>query len=423
MPKTAIRGGAGIFYAPTTGISGDTSLFGISGFQSSTTMIASQDGFTPATFLSNPFPQGLNRVTGSSLGATTLLGQDIAFYDRGNVVPYMGQWNFDVQHELPGPVLFDIAYAGTRGLKFPVDRQLNQLPDSALALGDALSRPVANPFFGEIPSGDLAGKTVQVWRLLRPYPQFGQVTSRSAGWSGSRYHALQVKLEKRYAKGFAVLASYTYSKLMDDASGNLVGGEVLSNGTTQDWNNLKSEWSTSALDQTHRVVLSAIYALPWWKHRKGVVGLFLDGWETGAIVSIFTGAPLAISTSSPNDNSQGGSQRPNWTGVSAELSHPTPARWFDISQFSQPTTYTFGNTPRTLSGLRSDGVRNVDIGVNKTTQVTERLRLQFRAEAFNLANRPQFAPPNTKQGAPAFGTISAMENLPRVLQFGLKFIY
>jgi hypothetical protein len=423
LSKTMVRAAGGILYAPTTGISGTTSLFGISGFQSSTTMMASQDGLTPATFLSNPFPQGLNKVTGSSLGAATLLGQDIAFYDRGNVVPYMGQWNFDVQHELLGSVLFDIAYAGTRGLKFPVDRQLNQLPLSALALGDSLSRPVANPFFGEIHTGDLTASTVPVWRLLRPYPQFGQVTSTSAGWSSSRYHALQVKFEKRSAKGFAVLAAYTYSKLMDDSTGNLVGGEVLTNGTVQDWNNLKSEWSTSVLDQTHRLVFSAMYALPSWKRRQGVVGWSLSGWETGAILSVFTGAPLAISVASPNDNSLGGNQRPNWTGRSAQLSQPTSAQWFDVSQFSQPAPYTFGNTPRTLNGLRSEGVKNLDIGLNRTIHVAEKIQLQFRAEAFNLLNRPQFAPPNTKQGAPAFGMVTAMENSPRVFQFGMKLIH
>jgi len=141
---------------------------------------------------------------------------------------------------------------------------------------------VENPFFGEIHDGQLAEANVQVGLLLRPYPQFGQVTSTSSDWAASRYNALQVKLEKRYAKGISVLASYTYSKSMDNSSGNLVGGEMWSTSAVQDWNNLKSEWSTSALDQTHRFVASAMYALPWGQRRDGALGWFLAGWETGA---------------------------------------------------------------------------------------------------------------------------------------------
>ena len=277
--------------------------------------------------------------------------------------------------------------------------------------------------FRSIQTGQLAATSVQVGLLLRPYPQFGQVTSTSSDWAASRYHALQLKLEKRYARGLAVLGSYTYSKLMDNSSGNLVGGEILSNGAVQDWNNLKAEWSTSVLDQTHRFVASVFYALPWGQRRQGALKWLLGGWETGAILSVFTGAPLAISESTGNDGSLGGSQRPNWTGVSAELPHPTSALWFDVSQFSQPAQYTFGNTARTLNGLRSDGVKSLDIGLSKTTQLTEKLRVLFRAEVFNLANRPQFAPPNTQQGTLVFGMVSAMENLPRIVQFGLKFIY
>lgn len=423
LPRTVIRAGAGIFYAPTTGISGTASGFGTSGFQTSTTVTTSLDGFTPITYLRDPYPQGLNKATGSSLGAATLLGQNVGFYDRGNVVPYTGQWNFDVQRELPGSVLLDVAYVGSRGVKFPTDRQLDQLPDSALALGDALRQQVNNPFYGQIQVGTLAQKTVALAQLLRPFPQFTQVNSTAAGWSNSRYNALQVKVEKRYAKGLTLLASYTYSKMMDDSTGNTIGGETLSNGTNQNWNNLRPDWSTSALDQTHRLIFSTVYALPWYKKQPSFVGRVLGGWELGGIVSFFSGAPLAMSSSVDNTYSQGGNPRPNWSGKSTSLPNPTAAGWFDISQFTQPAPYTFGNAPRSLNGLRSDGVKNLDLSLNKSTNVTEKLKLQLRAEAFNLPNRPQFAPPNTSQGAATFGVVSAMENMARILQFGLKLIY
>ena len=211
---------------------------------------------------------------------------------------------------------------------------------------------------------------------------------------------------------------------MDDSSGVLVGGEMFSNAVVQNWNNLRSDWSTSVLDQTHRLILSGIYEWAFWNRRRGgLMGLLLSGWETGVIVSIFTGGPLAIYTATDNSNSMGGRQRPNWTGRNASLRDPTPQRWFDTSQFSQPPAYTFGNTPRTLNGVRSDGGRNVDLGLNKKFVVNERCTMEFRAEVFNLFNRPQYAPPNTLQGSRGFGVVSAMQNQPRIVQFGLKLIH
>ena len=320
------------------------------------------------------------------------------------------------------PALFDVAYVGSHGLKFPADRLLNQVPDSALSLRNALSTRVNNPFFGRIRVGPLADATVLISQLLRPYPHFGQVTSTASSWTSTSYHALQAKIEKRYS-ALTAIASYTYSKLMDDSTGVLVGGEILANGTVQNWNDLRSDWSTSVLDQTHRLVISGIYSLPLASGHGALARKILGGWEVATVVSVFTGAPLAISSATDNSDSLGGRQRPNWTGLSPALPHPTPGMWFDVSQFSQPAPYTFGTTPRTLNGLRSDEARNMDFGLNKTTVLAERLSLQFRAEAFNVLNRPQYAPPNTMQGTRAFGAVTALENMPRILQFGLKLIY
>src|SRR5207249_182905 len=123
--------------------------------------------------------------------------------------------------ELPMHMLFDIGYVGTHGLKLPQDRSLNQLPDSALSLGDGLRQLVGNPFAGQIKIGPLASPTVTRAQLLRPYPQFQDVISSAASWASSTYNALQIKLEKRYANRFTVTASYTYSKMMDYTTGVL----------------------------------------------------------------------------------------------------------------------------------------------------------------------------------------------------------
>ena len=421
-PKTVVRSGAGIFYGTNQGVGGTPNTFGISGFGAATNIVTSQDGVTPQTFLNNPYPQGLNRPSGSSLGSATLLGQAITFYDRGNVTPYTIQWNFDIQRELPGAVLLDVGYVGTRGLKFPADLTLNQLPDADLALGDALRTQVANPFYGQISSGVLASKTVAQAQLLRPYPQFDGVTSAVANWAASNYHSLQVKVEKRYARGFTFLASYTYSKIMDFSTGSF-SGETLGGGAIQDFNNLRADYSPSSLDQTHRFIVNTVYALPFFTKQNGLIGHILGGWEVGVVGSFYSGSPLGVTSSVNGTDAQGGGQRPNWNGQNPALSNPSPYKWFDTSVFSTPAAYHFGNAPRTFSGSRSDYTRAVDLSLHKNTRLTEKLSLQIRAEAFNLSNTPIFSPPNTTFGSPAFGTVSSMANQARILQLALKLIY
>jgi outer membrane receptor protein involved in Fe transport len=411
--KTVLRGGGGFFFAPTTGLGGASGAFGVSGFTATTTLVTSLDGITPLTFLRNPYPNGITRATGSSLGAATLLGQTISFFDRSNRVPYAEQWNFNVQRELPGAVLLDLGYAGSHGLKFAQDRVLNQIPDAALALGNDLRTQVPNPFFGQIASGPLAQRTVSRAQLLRPFPHFDAVASTNANWAASIYHALQVKVEKRYARGFTVLGAYTYSKMMDDATGQF-SGEALGGGGFQNWNSLRADRSVSSLDQTHRFIVNTVWALPFGSGRRW------GGWEFGAVFSAFSGGPLGITSATNNTFSQGGGQRPDWSGRSPRLADPAPDRWFDTAVFSTPPAYRFGNAGRTFSGSRSDGTGQIDLSFHKNTRLGEKLAVQFRAEFFNLTNSPRFAPPNVNQGTNQFGVVGAQGNQPRIVQFALK---
>src|SRR5579884_882016 len=421
-PKTVLRAGGGLFYGTTWGIGGAPNSFGISGFTAATNIVTSLDGVTPVSFLNNPYPTGLNQATGSGLGAATLLGQNVTFYDRNNRTPYTAQWNFDVQRELPASVLLDVAYVGTRALKFPSDLQLNALPDAALALGNGLRTQAANPFYRQIGVGTLAASTVAEVQLLRPYPQFTGVDSAAADWATSDYHALQVKVEKRFAKGFSLLTSYTYSKLMDHTTGTF-SGETLGGGAVQDWNNLKAEYSASSLDQTHRLIVNGIYTLPFFQAQHGIAGHLLGGWELGVVGSFYSGGPLGITSAVNTNFAQTSGQRPNWNGQNPGISDPTPYQWFDTSVFSAPGAYQYGTAPRTFNGARSDKTINYDLSLHKNTNLTERLALQFRAEAFNLTNTPVFSPPNTSYGAAGFGTVSSQANQPRIVQFGMKLIF
>ena len=336
-------------------------------------------------------------------------------------MPYAEQWNFNVQRVLPHSFLLEAGYAGSHGLKFPQNRTFNQLPDSALALGNALRDQVANPFYGKIQTGILASPTVSRAQLLLPYPQYGAVTADNANWAPSSYNGLNVKLEKRYATGLTIVVAYTYSKLMDVATGPW-SGETLGAGGIQDWNNLRLERSVSSLDQTQRIIFNTVYALPLGKGLHGAAGKLIAGWEISGIYSAFSGSPLGISSAVNNTFSQGGGQRPNWSGQSAKISDPTVNQWFNTSVFSTPPAYAFGNAARTFGGLRAAGTNNIDMSIHKNTYLSEKVKLQFRAECFNLANRPQFGPPGQVFGNAQFGLVSAQGNLPRVYQFALKLI-
>jgi len=421
-PKTVLRGGSGIFYSSITGIGSGFGSFGVSGFSAQTTMVASLDGLTPFNTLRNPFPAGLVQASGSSQGPATLLGQAVNFTDRSNLSPYAVQWNFNVQHELPGALLVEVGYIGSHGVKFPENRSLNQLLDSSLALKDDLRTQVANPFFGQITSGILAQSTVARAQLLRPYPHFDGLTSSNVSWATSIYHALGVKAEKRYANGLTMLGTYTFSKSIDYGIGTFAG-EGLGGAGFQDWNNLRAERSVSTLDQTHRFIFNTVYELPFYRSGHRLTGKVLGGWQVSGIYVAYSGNPLGAGSATNNTFSQGGGQRPNWTGVSARLDNPTSQRWFDTSQFTTPAAYTFGNSARTYSGLRSDSAGQLDFSLLKNTRIRERWNLQFRAEFFNLTNTPRFAPPNMTQGNNQFGTVSSMASQPRVIQFALKLLY
>jgi hypothetical protein len=233
---------------------------------------------------------------------------------------------------------------------------------------------------------------------------------------------MTVRAERRYSKGLTLLFSYTYSKTID-LQGAGFSGETDSTVTIQNWNYLKGEYAPSTIDQTNRFVFSAVYQLPFFKGRHGFLEGALGGWEVGCMLSHFTGSPLGISQNTNNTDSQGGGQRPNWSGINATLSNPGPYEWFDESQFTNAPAFTFGNVARTLGGLRSAGLHNADVSLNKFFTLHDQVKLQFRSEFFNVTNSVQFGPPNTTLGAAAFDTVSIQNNQPRIIQLALKLLF
>jgi hypothetical protein len=429
-PKTVFRGGYGIFTAPPSG-DGFNGAIPTAGFSARTNWVPTLDGVTPNATLSNPFPDGLIFTTGSSRGLATLLGQDVTGIDRSRKNAYGQQWNVNLQRTLPGDFVLDAAYAGSRGVHLYANINYNQLPNSDLALGDAIRQTVPNPFFGLIQSGPLAGSTVSRGQLLRPYPQFSNFTSVSASYGSSTYHSLQLKVERRFRKGLSLLGSYTYSKLIDDVTTITPFPGDVSSGAIQDFNNRRNERSLSIFDTPHNLAISGVYELPFGAKKAFLSGnrlarIVASGWQLNGIATFRDGVPLSLSTSSNNLFNFGGAQRPNWNGT--DFSVPGRIqdrlnRYFNPASFSQPAPFTFGNVARTLGSLRGPGVSNIDLSLFRNIALHEGVKLQFRAEAFNLLNRVEFGLPNTTIGSSAAGTISSQVNQPRDIQLALKLLF
>lgn len=432
--RTVLRSGYGVFFLPNDVAFNTAPNIDISNAYT-TPFLGTVDGsITPADRLSNPFPSGMITAPGRNAN-----GQQL-YYGQGVSAPlykdpraYVQQWNIDIQRELPGGAALDVAYAGSKGTHLPGPNQaLNQLPDQYLSLGSQLQQQVPNPFFGKVQLGTLAQPNVARGQLLRPYPQYTGFNLVAPMNRNSIYHSLQAKVEKRFAKGASVLASYTWAKLISDTDTLTAWLEPGGGLGVQNFNNLKAEKSVTLYDVPHRFVASFIYDFPFGKGQKflnsnsGVVSRIVGGWGVNGVSTFQSGNPLSMNMAVNTTNSFGGGQRPNSTGASAKLSGSAQSRltgWFNTSAFTATPSFSFGNVARSLTDVRSAGIANYDFTVFKNTQLTEKFGLQFRTEVFNLFNRVQFSYPGTALGNPQFGIVSGQYNNPRLVQFALRLVF
>lgn len=435
-PKTSIRAGYGIFYTLSR-----STVYGHlgSGFMRTTNPTWSLDGgVSEYASLDNPYPNGILQPTVLQDGAAYSLGFGFGTETRKVQNPQYQSWNYTMQRQLPGNSMLEVAYTGSKGTHLYYSGMENRdlLDPQYWSLGRAAlsNNLVTNPFYGVITnSGSTLSKpTVALNILLRPYPQYGSGASGSTPTIGnSIYHALTLKYEKRFSKGLAVLAHYTWSKLIDDvgsssSSLNFLGG----NSSIQNPFNLRQERSLSTLDVPQRVVLSFDYQLPVGKGKAigkdmgKVADLIAGGWELTGMWTLSTGFPLVPSLS--GGTLWNGTQRPNLIGNPSKSGSVEDRlnMYLNAAAFSKPAADTFGNSPRTLNYL-SPSLRNADAALIKNVQLGERKILQLRLEAFNVTNTPNFGVPNVKVGDAGFGTISGLmaNTAPRQLQIAVKFTY
>jgi hypothetical protein len=437
---TVIRGAYGIFWLPIGNAWGeDPANDAITSFY--TPYDASENGgLTPANHFSNPFP---NNSVRKSPGrdpsyAQTLFGTGIYGQTPTSVTAYVQQWNFGVQRTWKGGIFMDLAYAGTGGRHLGNEFPIDVLPDAAkTTYGNALFGQVPNPYYGIIQNGGLIGPTVSLAQTLLPYPQYNGVNDEEWGYN-SDYNSMQLKLQKRFSSGQTFLLAYTISKFFSDAEPTTTWLDAAGAAGFQDYNNLKADRSLSSFDVPQRLVLSYVLDLPVGHGKRflhdstGVVNKVVEGWGLQGITSFQRGYPIFIGD---NDNtSYNGGQRPNYNASAAgcQNSPALPGRsearlneWFNINCFSQPAVFQFGNVARVEPNIRWDGIDNWDLAFVKNTGITadDRVKLQFRAEMFNMFNHPQFGPPGNSYQAGGFGIVSSQINNPRLIQFGLKLYF
>jgi hypothetical protein len=393
-------------------------------------MIPSVDnGLNFIANFTNPFPGGFLLPTGSAAGLATNLGQNISFFNQNTTSPYMQRWQFAVQRELFSNSLIEVSYVGNRGTRMQVNRQLNPVPAGYLSTSpvrdqrviDFLSAQVPNPFYPMLPKTNRAGTTVSRSELLKPYPHFSSIqTAENLGYSW--YHSMQVRIEKRFSHGLSSSLSYTWSKTM----------EAL--GFLNDVDPMPEE-VISSQDRTHRLAVTWLYELPFGRGKalagpsNVVASKLISGWQVQGIYTLQSGAALGFGNSIFTGN---------LADVPLSKDQRSVSRWFNIDAgFERNNARQLASNIRRFStrfsGIRGHAPNNWDLSVLKNTQLTEGIQLQFRAEAINALNHPQFtsacaangtcSSPNTNPVSTAFGTVTGEFAWPRVVQFGMKVLF
>jgi trimeric autotransporter adhesin len=419
-PATVLRGGYGIFWAPTF-FTAQNAI----GYSQTTNIVASTDSnFTPAATLANPYPNGILQPTGNSLGARSGIGQPLTITDPATrSAGYVQQASFEVQRQLPRGFVFTAGLLASRSIGLLRNGQnINQLHPNYFSLGNDLLASVPNPYFNNGGVGTVGTATIPRNQLLRAYPLFTSVALNSSDTGASRYYSYYFRGERRFANGVSVLASYTWSRSIDNLTGVNTAGvnQVSTVSGPQNAFDLNAERSLSTQDVPHRFTWTASWELPYRGSR--LLGLAFGGWTINAVNVLQSGFPLSITQ--PNNNSVIGAsyQRPNATGQQVATPGSVTDRlgsYLNPAAFSQAAVFTFGNTSRFLN-VRGPGTRTLDLSIFKTFAVTERLRAQFRAEALNATNTPIFGNPNTVLTNANFGQITTQVNNPRLVQLGLR---
>jgi hypothetical protein len=397
--KTSIRSGYGMYYnylEPLGDgeylIGNPPNAFGIALASSAT---------VPALLLKDGPPAGaleLNKATGLTFVS----------YERRPDIGYSQQWNLNIQREVAKDWLVELAYSGTKGTHL-----LNRYEDNYSPPGPGNLNAKRRYQSVELPGTGIITSPLG--------PIYGYHNN-----ANSSYHAMIVKVEKRFSRGFTLLTSYTFSKAIGDVCGNAASGNTAGCGY-QDVRNMRAEKSLDNQDIPHRFVASGIYDLPFGKGRRWCsnlprfVNAVLGDWSAGSIIVWSSGEPFSITV--PGNPANTGDRlivnRPNLVG-DPYAGDRSLQQDFNTGAFVANGQYQLGNLGRNTMRNRPDF--NWDFSALKDFRLSERVRMQFRFEGFHFSNTPRFGQPGASLGTSGFGVINGADT-PRNLQFGAKLVW
>jgi hypothetical protein len=471
--KTVLRASGGLMYIPTTGDAG--------GYASSNESLAlgnaGNAGWHTSTdgqrhFIStwqNPFPIAGEVTTYSR---NTLLANQQSSNDPGvgafgqsSNMPKEYTWMASVQRELPAGFVLEAGYSGNRGNGLLAPNLISHYPASLFtpAYGSVMTTSVTSPNAGQTLQNTITGPTQVLGLLEYPYPQYGPVLVLGQNLGSSFFNALNIRLEHRMSHGLMFLLNYTYSRLLDDVGGpeaDTTGGMGATGSggkMSQSIYSFNSTWGLSANDQTHRLVLTYVYALPvgkgkqWLNSPQSFGQKMLDrvigGWQLSGNSTWVSGLPISLANSQlVNINniikvedtytsyatSNHNLSNPAFAGNNSVLASPSAnpgnlaaGNRFATNLITPVQMFTAGNMPVVDPSLRNPAFNQTDLSIMKNFYLgaDQKRYLQIRGEGQNAFNIRGFGTYNTTFGSPYFGLITNAGNSPRSIQMSARFIF
>jgi hypothetical protein len=443
--KTVLRGGLGQYYLNPTGTGFQT------GFSISTAYISSPDGGRSSLFnLNNPFPTGVTQPPGSSQGLQTFLGRGPSYSQIGYRVPYVWQFSFGIQRQLPWQTKLEASYVGSRGRQFQTSwGGVNEPTDSFRKLCDVTrggtvsycNDLLANPFFnvpGFEGTARFTNNTISRFELNRPMPQFTGITENERNDARTWYNSMQVTAEKRHSNGLTLVGTYTLAKMIEES------------GFMDDI--LKTEQrSLYNQDRPHRLTVSGIWDLPLGRNRRFLAGtnwvtnMIVGGWQWSGLFVYNSGRPWDLPTGTwttgkdarnPNPEANPSyiqavspcvSQMSN-TGVVTMQAYSVAAGCTQPNFIIRPS-FAVRDISSRSGVIRRPPFREFDVNIAKNNRIREGLSLQLRLEIFNFTNSAMYDerqytndPQNSEFGR-INKNVTRQNNFPRFMQLGVKLLF
>lgn len=411
--QTVVQVGYGRYVIPPLLVSNTLGTLTFDGFNATTTVLPSVEG-VPSAVLSNPFPADRNPLipaVGRGRGRYTNLGGPASWQQQKLRTGVNDRFSFSLQRELPGSFRADVTYFVNLGHDLPYAKQLNMVdPQLRYTYKGLLSQQVENPFYNYLTPDTFPGTLrnqprVSRETLLRPYPQYGDLTQLNTAGFLNRYQALQMRIQRTYASGASLLWAYNYNREktsnffndIDQYAGHLTF--------------LKSN------NPRHRMTISGTADLPfgkgqaWLNNANPIVNAILGGWSTSSIFYFNSGDFLRFGAVLAEGNPR--------------ISNPSTEKWFDTSKFKVLLPFTPRTNPYQYEGLTGPSYWNLDTSLSKMFRIEERVRLELRMEAYNLTNSFFWANPNTSVTSSLFGrsTSQRQGNRGRELQYSLRLTF